>query len=714
MQRFSKAIKPIESNYKNDEIIQLIAQKLKEYNDSIINANTEIISLMTPNKNTETNGMRKYLIKLGIDIGNEYNLSVLFAETNINKSNKCLERVKCILHIYKAWIESFKNKTESNINIYDLLNYSLCSHYGFCDFLIDFKYVINNRELLGFENERKESKDNERDMCDVNECFIITRHERAKDYYSRNSNQNKQLFFAAKESMFDTEAMQKYICAQQCLDSAHCFVYHCLRIDISALQSNNNNNNQNSTDMSELCKDEIVEKLNNLTKTIRANSNRFRDPNRNTQFSKFMTTNTYKKTDLLLSQESNTEMDTKAVCFVDSILSELLYHKMESKSYNSFSEMITNEEFDTDSIEQDLNNDTSQSNIKDFMHTNIRNSNDTNIIRKICETKLILYKNAINQYQSGFRFFYWAFYKNNTNTSNVIYTDSKGSTNFEENIGYTLGFWYIPNVSETFKEEILNNKTAPFTIDEWNETLFKAKMKYESWLKKPDWKLLCGWAKVDENGNDLFLRSGNRWSQWYGISEGDPITISHLMSLLFYTNFTMQSYEFSASFRRICWNETDESMKKRHSQFHFWAKLLRETVEVFGRPMARSPEKIYYHGIGKELLFQSTDFKIFGPFSTTSRLCVFLCVFLCVSAFYIFVFLYTQNLRLPMVPLQKKKASSLMLEIQVTVLCYLIAPSSVTILMKVSSFLLVVSKTLSSLVSITLVLRKIMSYLLGV
>eukprot|EP01084_Bolivina_argentea_P262051 443058_1 len=34
--------------------------------------------------------------------------------------------------------------------------------------------------------------------------------------------------------------------------------------------------------------------------------------------------------------------------------------------------------------------------------------------------------------------------------------------------------------------------------------------------------------------------------------------------------------------------------------------------------MSKSPVKIFYHGISKEMIFTSTSFRIFGPLSTTT------------------------------------------------------------------------------------------------
>ena len=98
-------------------------------------------------------------------------------------------------------------------------------------------------------------------------------------------------------------------------------------------------------------------------------------------------------------------------------------------------------------------------------------------------------------------------------------------------------------------------------------------------------------------------------------------------SILFYTNYSVQSYELSATFRRIFWNETDKSLKKRHSIFVNWARLLRETVECFGNTMQYSYPSVYYHGIGQEMLFRGTNFNIYGPLSTTAGIYVYILLF---------------------------------------------------------------------------------------
>ena len=156
---------------------------------------------------------------------------------------------------------------------------------------------------------------------------------------------------------------------------------------------------------------------------------------------------------------------------------------------------------------------------------------------------------------------------------------------------------------------MLNNKTAPISLSEWNTTKTKTIQKYESWQVYPDWSLKCGFAKIDEEtGSEIYSAFKDGWFHLYGIPGYVSVTIHHLMALLFYCNYSFHQNKLTATYRRIYWNETDKSLKRRHAEFYWWSRFLRELVECFGIKMSRAPESKFYHGIGVELLFESTSF----------------------------------------------------------------------------------------------------------
>eukprot|EP01084_Bolivina_argentea_P298646 514686_1 len=63
--------------------------------------------------------------------------------------------------------------------------------------------------------------------------------------------------------------------------------------------------------------------------------------------------------------------------------------------------------------------------------------------------------------------------------------------------------------------------------------------------------------------------------------------------------------------------ETFDSVKKRHSNFHHFSRLLKEAVEVFGTEYQKGIVERIYHGINQEVIFCGVYAKIFGPLSTT-------------------------------------------------------------------------------------------------
>ena len=69
--------------------------------------------------------------------------------------------------------------------------------------------------------------------------------------------------------------------------------------------------------------------------------------------------------------------------------------------------------------------------------------------------------------------------------------------------------------------------------------------------------------------------------QYYNIPSESPITLSHINSIGFYTNFTQLCTIFSSVFRKDSESESNESLKDRNSNFREWTKLLTETVFVW-------------------------------------------------------------------------------------------------------------------------------------
>eukprot|EP01084_Bolivina_argentea_P070730 128620_1 len=147
---------------------------------------------------------------------------------------------------------------------------------------------------------------------------------------------------------------------------------------------------------------------------------------------------------------------------------------------------------------------------------------------------------------------------------------------------YSFGFKYDFHSAKysDLQQELFNNNIFTIGIDKFKTTHKKAQEKTDSEYAK-------------QNG----------------------ITIEHIMSVLFYTDYSNLSYHFSSTFRSLDKSQTFEICKKRNQEYGNWSRLLSYTVNNF--KSYGSNTTIYYHGISKLLLFTSFASYYRSPTSTT-------------------------------------------------------------------------------------------------
>eukprot|EP01084_Bolivina_argentea_P176338 305172_1 len=177
-------------------------------------------------------------------------------------------------------------------------------------------------------------------------------------------------------------------------------------------------------------------------------------------------------------------------------------------------------------------------------------------------------KEKETQYAFGMRYYYWAWFKNKTGLD-------------WRNKGYKVQDWYIENKYQDFKEEMLNY----LPIKQFN----CVKLKSTHLLNKSN--------VLKRMKSDFYYTDRGMQPMYYGIPCGEPLKISNIMCVLFYTDYSELSYNFSKSFRRLSSSETDECLKKRHSNYWHWGKILRETVELYGNYIRNSKVHTFYHGV---------------------------------------------------------------------------------------------------------------------
>lgn len=107
--------------------------------------------------------------------------------------------------------------------------------------------------------------------------------------------------------------------------------------------------------------------------------------------------------------------------------------------------------------------------------------------------------------------------------------------------------------------------------------------------------------------------------------EGSPITKKHLMSLILYCDFSDLSTAFSATFRLNHVFEDIESLKRRHSEFGHFARLLVETVNDFGIDgyvKSGGEQGPWYCGMNCPMNIGSYAIRLDGPCSSSDKLVV--------------------------------------------------------------------------------------------
>eukprot|EP01083_Nonionella_stella_P098174 276002_1 len=210
-----------------------------------------------------------------------------------------------------------------------------------------------------------------------------------------------------------------------------------------------------------------------------------------------------------------------------------------------------------------------------------------------------------NEYSFGYRFFYWDYYKNNHECCDPAHwgADNECIPTRVANKDSTLCDWYINPKYSSFRQEMLDNDINTISNHQWVLDLNKAKKHKQATYFK---RMYCG-RSVSAEYYDL---------KWFA-----GITEQHILSVMLYCNHDILQNEFTKTFRHISTDESDEELKKRHSNFYWWARYLRESVECFGMKWHPSSDfkgsLTVYHGVVGQLVLPSLFACAKGPMSTT-------------------------------------------------------------------------------------------------
>eukprot|EP01083_Nonionella_stella_P193956 715750_1 len=152
----------------------------------------------------------------------------------------------------------------------------------------------------------------------------------------------------------------------------------------------------------------------------------------------------------------------------------------------------------------------------------------------------------------------------------------------------------------------------------WNNKAIKVHPKYAS-------------LKDELLNNDIATISARRFENeyqkasvhsdtYYRKTYYPEMEIEHILSLMIYTNFDRLQREFTKTYRTEKGNQ--------HDRYYYLGKHIKISVHEFGTTLAKSDIKIFYHGIGEQLVFPkyigevSSGISVYSPLSTSSSLSV--------------------------------------------------------------------------------------------
>ena len=193
----------------------------------------------------------------------------------------------------------------------------------------------------------------------------------------------------------------------------------------------------------------------------------------------------------------------------------------------------------------------------------------------------------------GYTFYYWQYYYSTDDGTKQPYY------NQNDHLGYTASQLHIkPNKYNHLKEELLFNKIHVVSRDIYEHIMKKA----TKYMQSKTVKCIKA-AKLPEPLH-------------YDIKPDDPITLSHISAVLFYTDLTSLSTAFSSTFRSLHDKEEIHQIMERNREYRNWSKLIREAVQIFGNAVGIKKRGPFFTGMSY-MTIPSYVIRLCGPTSTT-------------------------------------------------------------------------------------------------
>ena len=225
--------------------------------------------------------------------------------------------------------------------------------------------------------------------------------------------------------------------------------------------------------------------------------------------------------------------------------------------------------------------------------------------------KFITKENKVDDlYQFGYRFFYHKYYKNNRDFArpyDPIIPLSKLENIIEHipaNTGYCLDDLYVAPKYKNLKEELTKNRLCAVNKTAMVYLLEKATIKMQT-----DYVKSMSCARGES-------------AKYYEMKSNQPLSEDHVLAAMVYCNYTALQGIFTQTYWKQSGDELLDDLKKRHSNYYWLGRRLKECVECFGMDHNNQLKYRFYHGINKKMQFKSLFAYMKGPCSTTTDFAV--------------------------------------------------------------------------------------------
>ena len=201
--------------------------------------------------------------------------------------------------------------------------------------------------------------------------------------------------------------------------------------------------------------------------------------------------------------------------------------------------------------------------------------------------------NNNNNHIFGYKYFYWSYYKDNE------------EQDLKYNVGFKINNFYIEPRYKDIKTEIIHNNIHCIDQKKWDYFIRRALALLRCDIVK---KMKCNNMVIDDHFDS-------------NIEPGNAITVSHVLSILIYTNAILLQRALTSTYTKLTENESLIALKKRHSKMANFAKYLFETVHCFGDELSLK-QKQFYHGIDSIIYFTNCNINFNHPISSSGSIVV--------------------------------------------------------------------------------------------